>query len=134
MRKIIPYDPKLKRVAKILRNNSTLSEVLLWQHLKSKKMKGYDFHRQKPLGNYFVDFFCSDLALAIEIDGISHDEKISEDIKRQKQLEGLGIRFLRFNDFDVKRNMEGVLLEIEKWIDGYVLKHTPNPSQEGNTF
>ncbi|MFA6097075.1 MAG: DUF559 domain-containing protein [Candidatus Paceibacterota bacterium] len=134
MRKIIPYDPKLKQIAKNLRNNSTMSEVLLWQHLKSKKMKGYDFHRQKPLGNYIVDFFCSDLALAIEIDGTSHDEKISEDTKRQKQLEGLGIRFIRFNDLDVKRNIGGVLLEIEKWIEGHDLKHTPNPSQEGNTF
>ena len=57
MRKIISYNPKLKQLAKNLRNNSTLAEVLLWQNLKGKKMKGYDFHRQKPIGNYIVDFF-----------------------------------------------------------------------------
>ncbi len=84
-------------------------------------MKGYDFHRQKPIGNYIVDFFCSDLMLAIEIDGISHDEKNNKDIKRQKQIENLGISFLRFNDIDVKKNIEGVVVAIEKWIDKYNL-------------
>jgi len=124
MRKIIPYNPKLKQLAKNLRNNSTLSEVLLWQHLKSKQIKGYDFHRQKPIGNYIVDFFCNELMLAIEIDGMSHDEKIDEDIKRQKQIENLGISFLRFNDLDVKKNMEGVIVAIEEWIERYELKHS----------
>jgi very-short-patch-repair endonuclease len=57
MRKIIPYDPKLKQLARNLKSHSTLSEVLLWEHLKSKRMDGYDFHRQTPIGNYIVDFF-----------------------------------------------------------------------------
>lgn len=121
MRKVIPYNPKLKQLARNLRNNSTLSEVLLWQYLKNKKMKGYDFHRQKPIGNYIVDFFCNELMLAIEIDGISHDEKINEDIERQKQIESFGISFLRFNDLDVKKNMEGVVVVIEEWINKHNL-------------
>jgi very-short-patch-repair endonuclease len=58
-RKIIPYDPELKQLAHELRNKSTLSEVLLWKHLKGKQIQGYDFHRQKPLDQYIVDFFCS---------------------------------------------------------------------------
>lgn len=117
MRKIIPYNPKLKKLAKNLRNNSTLSEVLLWQHLKKKQIRGYDFHRQKPMGNYIIDFFCDELLLAIEIDGYSHDEKLDKDLIRQKELEKYGIRFLRFNDIDIKKNIEGVVAEIEKWID-----------------
>ncbi len=80
-------------------------------------MKGYDFHRQKPIGNYIVDFFCKDLMLAIEIDGISHNDKVSKDIERQKQIESFGISFLRFNDLDVKKNIAGVVAAIEKWID-----------------
>lgn len=111
----------LKQLARNLRNNSTLSEVLLWQHLKGKQCLGYDFHRQKPLDNYIIDFYCCELLLAIEIDGDSHDLKQDEDKKRQQRLESLGIRFLRFRDIDVKKNMEGVLLVIEDWI----LKHTP---------
>ena len=78
-RKIIPYDPKLKQLARELRNKSTLAEVLLWKHLKGKQIQGYDFHRQKPLDQYIVDFFCSELMLAIEIDGDSHDYKERED-------------------------------------------------------
>ncbi len=50
-------------------------------------MKGYDFHRQKPIDNYIVDFFCNELMLAVEIDGDSHDYKIEDDEKRQKQME-----------------------------------------------
>jgi len=54
-RTILPYNPKLKEYARKLRNNSTKSEVLLWNYLKRKQMKGFDFHRQKPIGNYIVD-------------------------------------------------------------------------------
>jgi len=71
-RKLIPYNPKLKQLARKLRNKSTKSEVLLWNYLKGKQIKGFDFHRQKPIGNYIVDFYCSELLLAIEIDGESH--------------------------------------------------------------
>ena len=90
-------------------------------------MKGHDFHRQKPIGNYIVDFFCNDLMLAIEIDGISHNEKIDQDIKRQKQIESFGISFLRFNDLDVKKNIEGVVMAIGEWVDGYGSHNTPHP-------
>lgn len=56
-RKIIPYNPQLKEKARYLRNNSTFTEIMLWNYLKGKQLKGYDFHRQKPLGNFIVDFF-----------------------------------------------------------------------------
>ena len=58
-----------------------------------------------------VDFFCPELALVIEIDGNSHDKEnaYQKDAERQREMEGLGIQFLRFTDLDVKRNMMGVL-------------------------
>jgi very-short-patch-repair endonuclease len=68
-RKIIPYNPKLVSLAKQLRNNMTISEVLLWDELKSKQLLGYEFDRQRPIDNYIVDFYCKDLQLVIEIDG-----------------------------------------------------------------
>jgi very-short-patch-repair endonuclease len=116
-RKIIPYNPKLKEFARDLRNNSTLSEVLLWMKLKGKQMGGYDFHRQKPIGNYIVDFFCSELMLAIEIDGRSHEYRVLGDRKRQNTLESLGINFLRFGDYEVKKDINAVLKVIEAKID-----------------
>jgi epoxyqueuosine reductase len=122
MKKRIHYNPKLTARARELRNNSTFSEVLLWGELKTGRMLGFDFHRQKPIDNYIVDFFCYDLMLAIEIDGSSHDNKVEYDAYRQKKLEGLGIRFLRFDDLDVKQKIEWVLEEIKHWIK----EHEPN--------
>jgi len=73
----------------------TYSEVMLWNELKNGKMLGYDFDRQRPIGNYIVDFYCKDLKLAIEVDGITHeDEKvIMKDEIRQDELEIFGISF-----------------------------------------
>jgi very-short-patch-repair endonuclease len=94
----------------------TLAEVLLWNELKRKQMLGHDFHRQKPIDAYVVDFFCLKLLLAIEIDGVSHEGKQEEDSKRQKEIEQYGISFLRFSDNEVKQNLDGVLQCIREWI------------------
>jgi very-short-patch-repair endonuclease len=123
-KKILNYNPKLKELARKLRNNSTLAEILLWNYLKGKQMLGYDFHRQKPIDNYIVDFFCYELMLAIEIDGGSHINT-DDDIERQTRLESLGVRFLRFYDGDVKQNIGGVVLIIEEWIR----ENQPTPSR-----
>lgn len=71
----LPYDPALRKLARELRNKSTLSEVMLWQQLKRGQRGGFDFHRQKPLDHYIVDFFSHELMLAVEIDGRSHKLK-----------------------------------------------------------
>jgi len=121
MNKRIYYNPELKERARYLRNNSTLSEVLLWNCLKRGQMMGFDFHRQKPILNYIVDFFCYDLMLAIEIDGRSHDNHETEiyDKKRQQEIEKLGIYFLRFDDLEVKKDIGNVLRTIEYYIEDY---------------
>jgi very-short-patch-repair endonuclease len=129
-KKIIPYNPELKELAKELRRNMTLSEVLLWNELKQKQMLGFDFDRQRPIGNYIVDFYCKELSLAIEIDGDNHIYKYDYDDQRQQELEKLGVNFLRFEDIEVKKNMMNVLRVIEDWIDKK--RPTPDPSQEGN--
>ena len=118
----IYYNPKLKALARGLRNNSTLSEVLLWKQLKARKMKGYQFMRQKPIDDYIVDFYCSRLRLVIEIDGESHISRFGEDELRQRKLESLGLSVLRFYDSDVKKNMDGVLRVIGDWIESFELQ------------
>ena len=146
---ILPYDPNLKELARRLRKNSTMSEVLLWRCLNRKQILGYDFDRQRPIDRYIVDFYCKELKLAIEIDGATHNDKVHEDRTRQERLESLGVKFLRFRDGDVKRNLEGVVEEIRKRIKANVpipsnggergvgaapsqeRKPTPNPSEEG---
>ena len=73
--------------------------------------------RQKPLGNYIVDFYCSKLKLVIEIDGESHEGRFSYDMQRQQFLESMGLTVIRFNDADVKVDMNNVLMAIEGWIE-----------------
>ena len=128
----INYHPKLKELARELRTKSTKSEIRLWQYLKSKKMMGYDFHRQKPIDNFIVDFFCNKLKLAIELDGYTHTfEEIAEkDASKQERLKEFGITVLRFCDEDVMKNTDGVLQVIRRFIEDYEKQklHTPDPS------
>ncbi|MEO8086904.1 MAG: endonuclease domain-containing protein [Bacteroidota bacterium] len=127
-RKIITYRPELRLLAREFRNNPTRSEAHLWERLKGKKVRGLDFHRQKPIGYYVVDFFCNDLMLAIEIDGGIHlDEGVAEkDAMRMDALRDLGISFLRFTSKVVMKETDNVIIEIEKWIDNWLEEKRKN--------
>ena len=138
-RLILPYNKALKELARKLRKNMTASEKLLWNELKGNKLLGFDFDRQRPIDNYIVDFYCKDLMLAIEIDGIVHDNEEAEekDRARQEKLESLGVRFLRFKDEDVKTDLSEVVRVIAKWVELHknnlpgIITHPPAPSKEG---
>ena len=116
-RKIIPYNPKLKAFARKLRNDSTFTEILLWNYLRGKQLRGYDFDRQRPIDNFIVDFYCKDLQLAIEVDGESHYAKPEKDKRKDKCLNELGVTVLRFDDLDVVHKLDKVVESIEKWVD-----------------
>ena len=115
---IIPYNPILKERARRLRKRMTPGERHMWQHLKGKQMMGYDFDRQRPIDHFIVDFYCKALTLAIEIDGSSHDspEAQARDAVRQKKLEALGVRFLRFREGAAQHDIDRVLTELRAWI------------------
>ena len=132
-RKIISYTPNLKELARQLRNNSTKAEIILWQKLKGKQMYGYDFHRQKPIDNYIIDFFCHELMLGIEVDGYSHQiiEVFNKDVKKEGVMNMLGIHILRFSDEQVLKDTDNVIRAIEWYIANFE-EHTPDPSQEGS--
>ena len=116
-RKIIPYNPKLKEFARKLREDSTFTEIMLWNYLRGKQLRGYDFDRQRPIDNFIVDFYCKDLNLAIEVDGESHYGNPGRDEKKDKRLNELGVTVLRFDDLDVRHKLDKVIDTIEKWID-----------------
>jgi len=123
----LPYNKNLKQRSRDLRNQSTLSEVLLWKHLRARQMKGFQFNRQKPLKNFIVDFYCKQLNLVVEIDGSSHEGKEQYDEDREIELSKLALTFLRFTDQEVKTNIRGVLMQIEHWIEA----NPPNPLMKG---
>ena len=111
---IIPYNPKLKPLARQLRKQGTAGEILLWKQVQRKSF-GVEFHRQVPLLEYIVDFYCHELKLVLEIDGLTHDFDGAElkDRARQERLETYGITFLRFSDAEIKKQMNNVVQLIE---------------------
>lgn len=88
----------------------TLSEVLLWQEIRKKQLLGYQFHRQVPMLDCILDFYCHELKLAIEVDGASHDYQ--KDRLRDKRLAKYEVAVLRFDDKDIKRDIKEVLNHI----------------------
>ena len=134
-RRILPYNPRLIPLARALRNQSTLAEVLLWKHLSRGQRHGFDFHRQKPILEWIADFFCVDLGLVIELDGDSHRFKADDDRLKEAAFRELGLTVLRFGDTEVKRDIAGVVSRIDAWIADCARGHTPpsgHPSREGN--
>ena len=93
------YNKNLKEKANDLRKSMTKAEACLWKYLlKAKLMKGYQFRRQRLILNYIVDFVCLELKLVIEVDGVTHnfDNIIKRDLIRQKDIENMGFKVIRF--------------------------------------
>jgi len=78
--------------------------------------------RQKPIGDYVVDFYCTKLKLVIEIDGSSHFFKYKKDVKRHRYLESLGLYLMRFDDIEIKADLQNILDGILYWIEEYERK------------
>jgi very-short-patch-repair endonuclease len=111
---LLPYSGNLKQLSRLLRENMTDAERHLWTKIRMKQLKGYQFYRQKPIGDYIVDFFCPRAKLVIEVDGSQHflDEMTEYDRIRDEYLRSLGLRVLRFTNTDVLTHIEGVVESI----------------------
>ena len=129
---VFSYNSKLTKRANKLRRQSTLSEILLWKKLRAGQILGYKFNRQKPIGNYIVDFYCKELKLAIEIDGSTHFDQADYDSERDAVLKRLGVSILKFGDIQVKQNCYGVVEQLKDWIKrNYPPRPAGTPPQEG---
>ncbi|WP_349352266.1 MULTISPECIES: HsdR family type I site-specific deoxyribonuclease [unclassified Flagellimonas] len=132
----LPYNPKLKERARELRKAGNLPEVLFWNQVKNKQFKGFDFDRQKIIGNYIVDFYCANCGVVVEIDGSSHDNKVEYDAERDAYLESLGLTVIHIPVNDVMKQMSSVMNML---YDHPALSNTNKPPrlsgtppQEGN--
>ncbi|CAN5447198.1 DUF559 domain-containing protein [soil metagenome] len=114
--KSLPYNPKLKLLAREKRKAGIYGEVLFWQQVRNNQFYQIDFDRQRIIGNYIVDFYVKTLGLVIEIDGISHENKIEYDAARQLFLENLGLKVFRATDGAVKCNITEVMASLENYI------------------
>ncbi|MBP6891746.1 endonuclease domain-containing protein [Candidatus Shapirobacteria bacterium] len=112
----VRYLNELKDAARKNRNNPTVAEKKLWNEILKERKTGYLFLRQKPLYRFIADFYCSQLSLVIEVDGSSHDKKKPNDQMRDKYLECIGIKTLRFTNEEVLYEIDKVKEEIIKVI------------------
>ena len=102
-----------RKQARYLRNNSTFPEVKLWNFLKQDQI-GFMFKRQWLLGGYILDFYCSELKLAIEIDGNVHRLKAEQDRTRDLYLASEGVMVVRIPARRVLRNGFAVAINIKE--------------------
>ncbi len=111
---MLNYNKGLKPFSQQLRKNMMDAERRLWTRVRGKQLKGYQFYRQKIIGNFIVDFYCPNAKMVIEIDGGQHytEEGKEEDKMRDEYLVSVGLRVLRFSDRDIFDNIEGVLESI----------------------
>jgi len=134
---MLPYNKNLKQPSRQLRENMTDAERHLWAKIRMKQLKGYQFYRQKPIGDYIVDFFCPRAKLVIEVDGSQHfsDEMTEYDRIRDKYLGSFGLRVLRFTNTEILTNTEGVLERISENMEEIPVGKIPlsPPLEKGDT-
>ena len=112
----MPYRKENVEKSRKLRREMTPWERKLWYQFLS----GYPirFQRQKPIGNYIVDFYCASSKLAIELDGGGHynPEAEEKDRIRTEHINRFGIHVIRFCNTDVDFNFEGVCSVIDRTV------------------
>src|SRR5580658_10019046 len=96
--------------ARQLRKRETWAEKLVWRWLRDRRFSSYKFRRQHPLGDYYLDFFCEEAELAIELDGRRHGypNKQAHDAEREKFLKSRGVKVLRFGNSHLRRDTQSI--------------------------
>ena len=110
------WSPRDTARARSMRRAATPAERALWVHL-ARSQSGAKFSRQMPVGPYFADFLCRELALVVELDGHSHDVAPQRDARRDAWMAAHGFTVLRFTNADVDGNVEGVVIAIRAEVD-----------------
>jgi len=100
--------------ARALRRAATPAEKLLWEHVRARRLDGFKFRRQQPLGPYIVDFFCEQAAICLEADGQQHYPPPPDDVQRDRLLIGAGLVVLRFANDQILGHTDDVLGRIRK--------------------
>lgn len=115
-----------KELRRNLRKQNNPFENLLWNKLRNRQLWGLKFRRQYSVWRYILDFYCPEKKICIELDWESHIWREEYDIERMQFLKSLWILVIRYSNEEIKENLEGVFLDIEKSIE-----LLPHPSKEG---
>jgi very-short-patch-repair endonuclease len=111
-------DKELEEKARVLRNNMTLAEILLWSRLRMRQLDGYKFRRQQTIFDYVVDFYCHELKLIIEVDGEVHSlsEQVEKDKNRDKILKLNGYNIFRLSNYEIEADLNASVTKIKSFI------------------
>jgi very-short-patch-repair endonuclease len=122
--------------ARDLRAAHSGAERLLWGSLRNRKLGGWKWRRQVPLGPFIADFYCAEVELVVELDGGQHDEPeaLAYDARRTAYLRGLRLDVLRFWNSQVFENLSGVCEEILAACGGQAPHPTLSPQERGEGF
>ena len=104
--------PEIINNARMLRENMTASEKLLWERLKAKQICGIRFRRQHPIFIFIADFYCHEARLVVEIDGEIHNQQIEYDDGRSAEMEKFFIKIIRFINYEVENEIDEVIESI----------------------
>ncbi|MGQ0602524.1 MAG: endonuclease domain-containing protein [Anaerolineales bacterium] len=105
-------DPIKAQRTRELRRAMTPEEKALWQALRTNKLHGFHFRRQQTIDGFIVDFYCHAAGLVVELDGEIHQQQVEYDAERDRGLSARGLRVLRFDNDEVRRDLAGVLKQI----------------------
>ena len=144
----IHYNSGLIPFAKENRKAGIKSEAVVWTFLKNKKLNGLNFDRQRVIGNYIVDFCCVDTGVVIEIDGVSHNDKLEQDAFRDQYMISIGLEVIRIQATDVLTRVQDIIYSLSRhpllqtpiaerkcFFVPYRNKYSPpTPSQEGKSW
>ena len=112
--------PRILQNARSLRRGETAAEIRLWEQLRGRRLNGFKFMRQLPIGHYIADFACRELKLIVEVDGTTHGDAVEVvyDARRAAVLEAQGWTVLRVWNEDVFKSLnavcDGIVLALEK--------------------
>ena len=116
------------RCARQLRKREAWAEKLMWRWLRDRRLSGYKFRRQHPICIYYLDFFCEEAELNVELDGSQHGfpDQRKHDTEREKFLKSRGIKTLRFWNSHLRRNAQAIRDTIFNELQG----RAPHPLPE----
>ncbi|MBI3408290.1 MAG: endonuclease domain-containing protein [Planctomycetes bacterium] len=104
------------------------AEALLWRELRNRRLGGFKFRRQHPVGAYVADFACVECKLVVELDGESHLSRKPRDQVRTTSLESEGWQVLRFWNTEVYDDTEAVKQSIYNACIGCTRRAAPPPA------
>ena len=124
------YSPSNLERARDLRKGMSRAEKRLWYDGLAKSRLGFYFRKQYPLGPYFLDFYCTESKVCVEVDGAQHEFSVEHDARRDQWLSENGVLTLRFAADSVMLDLPSILWKIEEACK-VPTPTLPSPSREG---